>query len=991
MGVTAAEWAAVAPAWAAWQADDNLRAISLVGVHRDGAGRLARLARLIEARALRDAGRFREARALLEALAAGRDRVAAAAHRSRALLRYRTGAADAGDRELALAWEKGGAARDIRCAARTAGLLVERPLGAPLSAAAARVLRAAGRVYSRALRSRGLGDAAAGRDVGALLVALTWMDGRTQPQRAWRRVDRWLCEGWWHPQGEGAVALAVDLLIRAEAASAVSPRLVAWAQRIPRAARALRALLRLADGWVAAATGDIGAAQRALGRSRALGRLTGWAATSAGFMRACVLFELGRLEEAERLLLSLDGAAPPGRVIAQQIHYRRLLAALRACSGGLEEHLARLRSVVGVHDDPSLRAELGRLAALVALREGDFEGGVRAMCAAREAAHALGCARTALLCDALLAPLGPWLEAEELASLRGRLEAALRVAHDPVLASALRGAALDLLAAEDDLVLVDTPAGRPPNPLADAWARSARAAPDLDRPLQEWSWLLESGPVGALGAAQRAVHQLVARGQLAEAHALTEVLVPEMVAAGQARGAARMAAAAAVRLARGRAAHLRPLSRWRHGAEWASMRGAVERAWCGAGEPSAALGAVLDHASLRAAELGALAALPERRRALALRALDGAPLLVDRIEAALRRPGAPAGAPWDRPRMRRLAAGLRPGERVAVGTVVGDDLHLYWFGAGARVGFARLPGAAGPLEAMLAQLRSARDGHDAPRATRALGALGGLVADALRAALRGVRTVYWLPDGLWSSLPLSALPDPASPARPLARRAGVVFLPGLDVLERPCPADVVGPMASWVDPAGDLPGARREAAALQSSFPVLELRCGAAASVDALLSMPPLGLLHIAAHGTLDPGHPLLSPLQLAPAGSAGALRPLALLLRRSAPRIALLHGCNTGGAVSSEGAEAVDLPSVWLAAGAEAVVGCEGPLLDAVSGAFTAALVAALGEGEPVGAAFRAGIAAVSHRPAAAWCGLRLWGDPRVRVRPAAGEAQGT
>ena len=102
-----------------------------------------------------------------------------------------------------------------------------------------------------------------------------------------------------------------------------------------------------------------------------------------------------------------------------------------------------------------------------------------------------------------------------------------------------------------------------------------------------------------------------------------------------------------------------------------------------------------------------------------------------------------------------------------------------------------------------------------------------------------------------------------------------------------------------------------------------------------------------------------------------------------AAPRVALLHACHTGGAAGGDHLEPVELPAAWLSAGSEAVVGCDGPLPDALSAPLTAALAAALGEGLPIGEAVHRGIRALRGAPAAAWSGLRLWGDPRLRLGP--------
>jgi hypothetical protein len=94
-----------------------------------------------------------------------------------------------------------------------------------------------------------------------------------------------------------------------------------------------------------------------------------------------------------------------------------------------------------------------------------------------------------------------------------------------------------------------------------------------------------------------------------------------------------------------------------------------------------------------------------------------------------------------------------------------------------------------------------------------------------------------------------------------------------------------------------------------------------------------------------------------------------------------LLHGCHTSASVEAAAAEPVELGAVWLSAGAEAVIGAEGPLPDSVARDFVGGLAPALGAGKPLGQCFAAGLDAVRDAPAASWCGLRLWGDPRVRL----------
>jgi CHAT domain-containing protein len=154
------------------------------------------------------------------------------------------------------------------------------------------------------------------------------------------------------------------------------------------------------------------------------------------------------------------------------------------------------------------------------------------------------------------------------------------------------------------------------------------------------------------------------------------------------------------------------------------------------------------------------------------------------------------------------------------------------------------------------------------------------------------------------------------------------------------------------DPEGDLPGARREAAAvapLLAHFLEVDRLSGAEATGPALRGrLAGAGLLHYAGHG-VSAGWDSRLPL-----AARGALTVDDVLVLDPGPRLVVLSGCETAAVPADTPAEGMGLAHAFLIAGAEAVVATVRRVPDDASSALVAGFYRELAGGGTPAAALR-------------------------------------
>ncbi|MCB9913800.1 MAG: CHAT domain-containing protein [Planctomycetes bacterium] len=182
---------------------------------------------------------------------------------------------------------------------------------------------------------------------------------------------------------------------------------------------------------------------------------------------------------------------------------------------------------------------------------------------------------------------------------------------------------------------------------------------------------------------------------------------------------------------------------------------------------------------------------------------------------------------------------------------------------------------------------------------------------------------------------------------------------------------------SCLGAAEDLPEVERERAAFDA-WGALE-----ACDVDAFLARLAGGVegavLHLAAHGSYEPQHPLFSGVRL------GARHLTAFDIARLAlPEcLVLLSGCETGRQANPRGEELYGPEQAFFRAGARGVVSCLWPVADSAGASFVAELARALDEGLDVRAATSRAqrVAAGRGAPPQDWAGFVYAGDPGLRL----------
>lgn len=203
------------------------------------------------------------------------------------------------------------------------------------------------------------------------------------------------------------------------------------------------------------------------------------------------------------------------------------------------------------------------------------------------------------------------------------------------------------------------------------------------------------------------------------------------------------------------------------------------------------------------------------------------------------------------------------------------------------------------------------------------------------------------PDGELWQVPWQAVISALDPARsallvPTPRFGGTAI--DLRLPRRPA-------VTIWAGQAGDIPHVRAEVRAVLAAFPEARV-CTTAAEVLESLEGGRIDLLHAATHGRLDASNPMFSSLEL------GGQRLFAADLARARvrPKLVFLSACETARLTALNRDEPDGLARAFLALGAEAVVGSQWPLDDAIASIFTGHAIEALAGGATLGEAMRSG-----------------------------------
>jgi len=232
----------------------------------------------------------------------------------------------------------------------------------------------------------------------------------------------------------------------------------------------------------------------------------------------------------------------------------------------------------------------------------------------------------------------------------------------------------------------------------------------------------------------------------------------------------------------------------------------------------------------------------------------------------------------------------------------------------------------------------------------------------VQADLRGLDTLWIVPDVPYYDVPFAALVDTAT-GRRLVQDHGVVFAPTVDQAlhprtDRGVPARAV---AVGVVDAGAgtpaLPAAGREAAAVRGLYRDGVVLTAAAASPAAVLqALDGAEVIHFAAHGIANEEHPMRSHLQLtARGGDSGRLYATDLSgADLHAARVVFLAACGTAGGVTRRGEGPLSLARAVLAAGAGSVIASLTDVPDEAAAAFSVSVHRQLARGRPVHEALR-------------------------------------
>jgi tetratricopeptide (TPR) repeat protein len=209
-----------------------------------------------------------------------------------------------------------------------------------------------------------------------------------------------------------------------------------------------------------------------------------------------------------------------------------------------------------------------------------------------------------------------------------------------------------------------------------------------------------------------------------------------------------------------------------------------------------------------------------------------------------------------------------------------------------------------------------------------------LVPDAVFRTTRDTLRVVL--DGALSTLPVAAL---RHKGRPLIAARPIVRSPRISELA--CVAPPAAPRTATIlaDAAGDLPGARSEAAALATLLGTTSA-VGAEATSTALFAAGKSSLLHVAVHANIDASGGFLAMYDQ-------KLHALDISARRIGPPLVVLSACTS--ALSNDSDLAGSLATAFLAGGSAQVVATLRPVSDAGAQDLTSRFYRAGGAGDPV------------------------------------------
>ena len=267
------------------------------------------------------------------------------------------------------------------------------------------------------------------------------------------------------------------------------------------------------------------------------------------------------------------------------------------------------------------------------------------------------------------------------------------------------------------------------------------------------------------------------------------------------------------------------------------------------------------------------------------------------------------------------------------------------------------------------QLRSATD--------RVLDQLGELLLAPVEDLLEG-HAIVVVPDGLLHRVPFHALRLRGSV---VVERYEVSYAPSLTLLGRRRSSETVaGEVLLAGVPEESAPLIGQELRGVEASFPDRSRRVPEG---ELLSSLAPSGArasaLHIAAHGTFRPGHPVFSGVRV----GGGFLTVHDIRQVRVSLDLVTLSGCETGRRAEAAGGELVGPDHAFLVAGARSVVSSLWVVGDADSARMMGLFYERLAEGRTV----REALARTQREVAASdphlwsWASFVLQGDPLTRL----------
>jgi tetratricopeptide (TPR) repeat protein len=177
-----------------------------------------------------------------------------------------------------------------------------------------------------------------------------------------------------------------------------------------------------------------------------------------------------------------------------------------------------------------------------------------------------------------------------------------------------------------------------------------------------------------------------------------------------------------------------------------------------------------------------------------------------------------------------------------------------------------------------------------------------------------------------------------------------------------------------LDPTGDLPWARVEGNHVRARFAGATVLEGANATRKRVLdALADAGIFHFAGHGAIDLQNPWDAHLLLA---GRERITVSDVFLRRAAPALAVLSGCETGLSHTLAGREHVSIADAFLIAGARSVLATTEPLSDERAVRFIENFYRLGGDRTP-GPALAAAVSQAIEEQNPVWSAFRLLGRP--------------